>query len=548
MTPIQLLQNMADLLAGPVPAASPALTITKYYSCAQQVYTGLSFNFLPENTSQLEFAEIVKSYLEDFISDVRSTLVVANNAGYILPNDPFVDILNFNSNRKIFAPLVVFTDVSSALSDAVLKFVAILQGVKDGTISFDRGTDYTHQIASFEISVSGRVPPSGDGLADILGYQPDADFVKRQNVLASLAKLDFKLRIPQLMFVSRQRDAANAFSTVICWKKMGDASGFKIHRREIFGASSVDFMSDDDSLQTVTQQILADKNISQVLGMYDTVTADDVFCYRDDSVTTDCLYAYSVSAYQKKSSAPLNIFGVTSSVLKASTDQIAAIQSDISSQLQPGANQDSISPYPSIAKIISGDESYGWILAGCNFSARLKADAPVTDLRAASYIGAQSTQVIADISSGRFQIPQDISQVKANVTDSLSSFGVSQTLLYILDNIGATLYLSGKDDPENFQATGLQVSSATGDLASILASIDPTTYIVDPQTLLTNLTAAGSGNTASRPVEILVAASVAQPKTLVEVIGSDPIDLTTYDGIDRFVRAIRYFYDFSTRA
>src|SRR5690606_3260161 len=103
-----------------------------------------------------------------------------------------------NARRTLFSPIDV--PDPQALLQAASQLSRIAVGYADGSITFERRPAY--QLSSYEVSVDGLSPQSGDALVDILGYQPDGDFIKRKRALDSLARVDFTKRKPYLLFTA----------------------------------------------------------------------------------------------------------------------------------------------------------------------------------------------------------------------------------------------------------------------------------------------------------------------------------------------------------
>ena len=172
-------------------------------------------------------------------------------------------------------------------------------------------------------------------------------------------------------------------------------------------------------------------------------------------------------------------------------------------------------------------------------------------VRSFSYIGSRSSEILAAITAGRVQVPADVDQIHRSVDESIASYGISQMILSLLDGVGLTMFATGKDDPLGIRPTQESLEKATGGLAKILGAIDPQSATVDPATLgsaLTNrstspfgprYTATQIGSFSSRGEP----AASTQP-SLSSVIGTDIVDLTTYEGLARLMQILRTIYDF----
>jgi len=548
--------ELADVIKGGITESTDINIINNFFNTCTSVGSDLNIQwFIDSGISSAQGANIVRSAILSKFDRADEVILVATANGYLLPDNPISTLEKLNKTRRLFDPLNLTNQEDYIISQQCIELMKIVLAYDAGTITFNRSYP-SAQLSSFNVSTDGMSPQSGDPLSDILGYQPDADFIKRKRALDSLNKLDFSKRKPYLLFTADViTDGKRKNGTILCWGKMRDASGYNITKRDVF--SEIDFdklnLANDDLVKT-TNDLMSDNNFKQILSFYDWVHENDVFAFIDTSTHADTVYSYSISGFQNKAPASQFIFDEQMSALYLSPTQILNIQADIENELSNfnKSDTDSISPYPSIAKVIYGEPAYGWIIAGCNVLGSKRRGDSSSETRTLSYIGCKLSTVMKELASSRMFIPNDINKIHDIVASSISSYGVSQTILSILDGTGITMFTAGKDDPLGFQPTQESLENATGGLNKILSAIDPQSSTINPQTMLSTLSAHATAGSKFRynavPMsqqDSQVAIAVTnQPPSLIDVIGNTAIDLTTYEGISRLIQLIRSIYDF----
>lgn len=547
-------QRIADVLIGAVSDSATQDDISKFTDLCSQVATAMGLSwFIDSGVTPAQGAMILKGVVTGQFDRISAVCAIAAARGYILPDNPLPRFRQLNSSRRYGTPLGLSSLEDSQLEVATYELSKIATAYDAGTITFERHAPAA-QVASFEVSVDGISQQSGDPLVDILGYQPDGDSVKRKRALDSLAKLDFSKRKPYMLFTADViRDGKRQDGTIVCWQRMRDASGYSISKRDVFAMVDIPAVTyTNAALERSTTELKSVPEFMQAISFYDWLGSDGYLAFVDDQVRANTLYSYSVSGLQTKAPSSPYIFDVPTSALYLSTaqaDQVRAlIQQDIQ-RFGASSDQDSVSPYPAIAQVVYGDADQSWILAGCNVLASIRRGDSPDDTRRLSYIGSKASDVLALAAAGKLVVPSDTAAVHDAVQTSVSSFGVSQTVLSILDGTGLTIFISGKDDPLGFKGlTPDALQDATGGLAKILSAIDPQSATIDPHTLVSSLSsnAAGTGKTVynSRYIQATLVTDQTQRPSLESVLGTDVIDLTTYIGISRLMQVIRSVYDF----
>lgn len=529
------LQAIADCMKGGLgpdaPAESQAQLLESCVTAAGAMHVQY---FMDSGLNTQQAALVVRGSVLERIVSIREVHRVATARGFILPPDPFLVLERLNARRALFSPIDV--PDPQALLQAASQLSRIAVGYADGSITLERRPAY--QLSSYEVSVDGLSPQSGDALVDILGYQPDGDFIKRKRALDSLARIDFTKRKPYLLFTADFDGGA-----LVAWSRMPDASGYKIIRRDVF--SMVDLPPvylQNESLEASKRSLLEDDRVFQVLSFYDWLDPDDVFLYVDHSVKPDTLYSYVISGLQRKAPGTPFIFDVPTTDLFMGQPLVDHVNELIRTEAERfGRDPTTISPYPALAEAIYGDAGLGWILAGCNLLASVRRGDAVEQTRRLSFVGSTVSTIIALGRAGRLVVPEDISTVVGAVEGSVSSYGVSQTIITVLDGVGLTEFIGGRDRVTGSGTAALERAGSS--LSRILGVIDPETATLDPKLIPPALAADQISIGGRFSVQIPVA-SAYTGVPVEQALQGDALDLTTHAGISRLVQIIRTLYDF----
>lgn len=543
--------SIADCLKGP-PGASDTEAMRKYLDACVAALETVGITYFLDTGTTRDRAMGARNLMLDTIDSINAMRSEALGHGYLVPDDPFAAIEQLNVSRKLFAPVSISTSTASAYIESAKDLGRLFKSYDNGEIDFSIPKGGTGQISSFDMSVDGFGVGTGDALSDIIGYQPDADMIKRKKAVDALSALDFKRRRPKMLFVADVDDRRT--SAIVCWRRMRDASGYKITARNVFTNES--FSSSYTSVDLI--ESMGSLPIDEALSFYDDATRDDVVAVQVEGLQKDILYSFTVEGTQTSSGGGRTMFQVPTSPVYLSQVQMDQLIQSLSSDAEAlgQQNSDSVSPYPALSQILYGDSRYDWVLAAMNFMTGRSRGERDDEVRSASYLGARISWIQDRLARGLVVAPDDITTIVRGVEASISSFGISQTILDVIDATGVGLFISSKDDPSGFQESLVAVDIATGGLAKILASIDPEAATLDPAVLVANLSATSGNSTLPQyrareilPITVMMIGGKAagkRPLTVAELIGSDVIDLTTYEGISRLMRAIRVFYDVSS--
>ncbi len=551
----QSAQNIADVLRGIVSDATDPVTVDRFMKAVTAVVSIMGIETpVASGISAAQTAMAMRGYVLSQFDQMTVCAAIAAANGYLLPENPLGRLNTLNSSRQLFGSLGISDSEAATIEQSTLELSRVTVRFSEGIVTFSRSQPAS-QISSFEVSVDGIAQQTGDALTDILGYQPDADFVKRKRSLDALAKLDFSKRKPSMLFTANViKGGKRADGTILGWQRMHDAVGYSIAPRDVFATLDLpDVVVSNEELLRSTADIAADPNFAQIMSFYDWVGPNGFYAWVDTTIHSDTLYSYEISGLQRRVSSTPFVFDVPVSALYLSAAQADRVKAAILDDLQifsGGSDVDTVSPYPAISTVIYGDPGYGWILAGCNVIASRKRSDQSDETRKLSYIGSKASDVLAAAASGKLVVPNDLTVIHAAIENGISSFGVSQTILNVLDGTGVTLFVSGKDDPLGGQPTSDALDSATGGLSKILSAIDPQSATIDPHTLVASLMSQVSGGTGksfafnSRPLLASFIALTSPKPSIASTIGDGVIDLTTYVGIARMMQLIRSVYDF----
>lgn len=512
LTSIDKLQALADAMLGSVDDKSDANTTVKFLQ-ACTVAVPVVNQIIPtyDFTKTWIIAMSMKALIGSAIDDAQRVRTIALANGFLLPDDVFSELEVINRNRNLFGSIGKTEDEATELLKIANELVGTAALYDSGKITFDRN-GFGSQLSHFEFTVAGiKSDVVSDPLAELLGYQPDADAVKRKRALDSLSRLDFTKRRPYILFIAD--DPISTSGAIICWQKMRDAAGYTISRRNTLISNEVDktFILHNDQLIKLTSDLQNNAILISGVSFYDWLTPDGYFAIHDGPFDSDRIYTYTIEAFRKTGQATFRPFDVDVRSLFLDTKQLADLQS---------TNQD---PYSFISNFAYGVEDYGWVIAGVNVANSIK----IADRldRRVGFLGSNSKDIAEKIDARTFVIPNDMKAFRSIIENMISSYGVPHALSIILDGVGATNFISGKDDPLGFKPSVQSVESVSGGLAKILGAVDPDTALFDPKKLLYGV----DGNNANLRNGI--------------DIGEQLIDVTSFDGIGKFMKTIRKIYD-----
>ena len=523
-----------------------------------------------------------------FINRVSTFISQAYNQGLVPPDNPFVVISNLQAAREAQmrrignsgGNLNVPTDQADTLVFNIGAYVDLLTAQAQGKIDLTKTANIAAQINSFTLSMDG-YGSGGNPATDLMRFLPSADEVRAQKDLELLAAFDFRKRQPKIVFTADYQPGDELQGMVIGWKKIPDASGYILKRRGVFDNTEKTIQVSNTDLQTAMDH-LQDYLNAHVLTFYDTIDATQIWAYLDTSCSPDQYYLYTVQAYQIQNDAKDQLFQVNTQPTTFAAPARQKVQSTLQQLAQQYygtlATADDINPWPIISLQLYGNSQFDWILAAVNGRASVNRNDSEGDTRRFSYLGARLSHLLDFMDRGLFVAPKNINDVVKAVTESITNFGVSQTIAEILHETGILYYFEGTEQPRpgGLNRAGTLNVAASPLLSGIIASIDPETATMDLKILGSNLptllnnkglatdrasvtglqlgSAGGTGaNVHSAPQEINVPdPSVSNDQVTqgdVQYLNQLPptnnslVDLTTYDGLSELTRTIRIFAD-----
>lgn len=523
------LQDIADALCGVSSNSTPPDVVNRFFTACSSVASFMNvFYFVDSGTPQQDAAMIIKSAILQKFEKIKNVIVSAAAFGYILPGDPTTALSQINKNRQFGTPI----NDQPQLVDDIAHLSKIVDEVEAGRIKFEKSYA-SSQISSFEVSVDGMSRNTDDALLNIIGYQPDADVIKRKRALESLSKLDFSNRKPYLLFTADIIEDGKKDGTIVCWQKMRDASGFSISKRDVFLETDFPEITFSHSrILEETAKLKLKNDFMQLIMMYDWLGQDDYLAFVDNSTHGDTLYSYAVSGLQKKAPSNMSLFDVKSTALLLSDEQTLSLKTLVS---------EGMTPYSALSQLLYGDESYGWIVAGCNVLSSRRIGDQIDKTRTLTLIGSNIDVILLAVQNGKFVIPSSVFDVQTLVESAIQSYGISQVLLSILDGTGLTFFISGKDNADISVATKQSLENSSSGLARILSVIDAESATMDTSKLLSALLA--RNNVAGRYKTIQLFANSKPQENIEDEIEKEIIDMTTYIGLSKLMNIISLVYN-----
>ena len=500
--------------------------------------------------------------INGIIDTISSFATRAASLGFTPPSNPFDEITKLRAESS--SSLYIVGATSQLADDIIYNISVYLQLIDaeyNGQLNLD-GNVITGaaQLAHVGFSTNGFIDFSPSD-SDLMTFLIDSDSIKRTLASNVLSTFDFTKRIPKILFTMKYDPDGIDRGAIVAWRRMPDASGYIIKRHDVFANKDKQFMlSTSQALESF--EIVRDYVREWGLSFYDGLSDNFVYAYLDKTVEKDKYYVYTMEAYQNIKNPEESVFDVEVSIGSTSYVRLNEIKERINNVVSlrlsgvEGIDTDSISPYPFLSKIFYDDSKYDWIIAGVNVLMSARRSDDRSTVRRFSYIGSKYSFVREQIENTTFMLPKEIDSVIENVRKSITNYGVSATILEILDKTGMLFFFDSKEESlyNDFQRAGDIKIDSSSKMLEVLSAIDPETATISVSALLSNLrgNAGSTSYESTAPTEIEIS-----PKTNDEIAddflqyvgsvldGEDIIDLTTVDGIGRFMRVLRDFYDFS---
>lgn len=502
--------------------------------------------------------------------EIASFISRAANAGFLPPSNPMLEIAKYNSRRSFVASEIVPKEIDKQLAEDILFnlniFLDFIEKEKEGEINLtqlaNERVGRSAQISSYDVSLSGYEMKGSEGAQSLLSFLPDADKIKRMRIRKSLESLNFNNRVPEILFTAKYDPDGLFRGCIVGWRKMHDASGYILERHSVFDNENKRVSFTNKSAAD-HYSIVKDYVKKWVLSFYD-IDEDSIFAFLDTDINGHNLYTYKVKAYQSVRSDSFFMFNVNTSQFVMSPLQIQDIKKSMQKFIDqnlkkklPDITINDISPYPFIAKKFYGDDKSDWILSALNVKSSKDRNEDRTQTRKLSYLGSSMNSIEDAILDGRFLRPTDVAQVVQNIKESITTFGISTTILSIIEATGLDMYFGAKDSQNSeFEraSTTLDIDELSS-LKSVLSSIDFETATVDVSVLTENLLSMNESNSQSVTAGNILEVYFPDGSKIDEFTDDDDVqfvgslnstkklDLTTFEGISNFIRLVRLFFD-----
>lgn len=526
------------------------------------------------NLTQASVGSSARKNLFIFMTNVSGFATRAKNVGFSPPDNPFVEIARLNSLRSNSSiDLPVTEKQADDIIFNIQAYVDLLEAYAQGAIDLNKGAFDAAQLEHVTLSYSG-LGGTGNNAADLMRLLPDADEIKAKKAAEALSILNFSKRVPKVIFTAEYMPSPSVGpeGVLIGWKKMSDAGGYIVKRHAVIDNSDIEYeISNED---VAKNDIYMDYAKSYALTFYDNINPESVCLFLDRDVPSHEYFIYRIAAYQTKKESTTSI--VPSDFIKIHLDGSKKILIiNRITELDPGdfekLGEETISPWPVVAEQILGDASLDWILAAANTRDSINRGDTKAISRKYSYLNAHVKFLLEQADQDKLVRPNSISDVRDAISSAISTYGVMQTIEALLQETGVLYYFDGRDarDDTTFDRAGTLDIKSSGVIGAVAAAIDPESATIDLKALATNLaTILSDGkledytttlDTAARkaagakPQQIDLdpskindssADSGVQYVSLLGEMDDTIVDLTTFDGLSKFMRVIRVMSDF----
>ena len=509
----------------------------------------------------------------DVMNRVNAFCSRATNAGFIPPDNPFLEISRLSKSRAAGMELVVDVTTARSIELNIGAYLDLIRAEAEGKINLG-GTANSVQLSSVSISFEG-YGGSGNPAVDLLSFVPDADAIKANRAAQALSVLDFRKRTPKALFSVSYNVGGFSSGNVVGWRRVPDASGYILKRRNVFTSEETSFTFSNDELRSKYDQVI-DYVKSWVLCFYDTIDPGSIFAVLDSTLQPNAYYVYRVQCYQITNQLKGSVFSVDSTAVNMTGVQRDSVRERMRQfASQASSSPDAVSPYPFLAESMLGNSQYDWLLAGTNVRASIGRGDDRSLTRQYSYLAGQLEFVFSQMDRQLFVVPNNVNEIVGNINSEIGQFGVTQVIQEILQETGITFFFNGRDSIEDvhFDRVGTIGVGDSGIVSTVAAAIDPETATLDLRSLASNMSVllgtttpdfstkilqpAGSSpvpRIQSVPTEITVPVEfnsvndgrAEDPVQFLSALGdidTDVADLTTFDGISKMIRTIRIFSD-----
>lgn len=510
---------MMDMLLSPPADGLDGPNVTAYYRASNNVLDFLKMDNRADSGRPFDRIGYQRSCILERYKAITAVAPKARAAGLLVPDDPIQLLDMLNNGREVLRQISENSEYVKVLNDVTTLNDLAIKELK-------HEIDFSRRAMPQPTSVS----ISFNGIGGLPSAVVDSDILKRQQAFNKLAEINFnKRKVRMLLAVERKKDLAT--DIFVCWRKLRDATGYKLSVRNVFAETSKEF-----DLGAPVFSSLPDADASfmreKVMPLFPSLTESDVVVSVFRDIPSDLLYSFRVKAYQKIATGKCDIFRVKTNRLSLSSSEIASIPDMIKKfgALDPS----DLTPYPFISELIYGDSGFGWLLAGVNVLGSFERGEDAATVRGYSYLGADVKFIMEKIISGKFFIPVDRNEMVSKFDQSIQSFGLPKTLADVLEKTGVLFFF---DEREHFDVDTVVFDqeaalTETSLLSTVISSIDPSSLTVNPQNVYSNVTRAVKQSGGGK---LVLRLGVEPPKLDKE---KNAIDLLTFSGITRFLNVI----------
>lgn len=520
------IQGLLDAMLAPPTEDNDSPELLKYFERCQNANQALGFSSFVDSGTRLDKCLYLRNVVMQRLNDITSLSDRAPGAGLILPPDPSIRLIGMNAGRRVMT-IIQESPVHIELLDSLTTLSEMVQKEQNGEISLTRSP--RPQVSSINMSFDAI-----DGLpSDIF----DADSLKRQQSLEKLALLDFTKRKVKMLFVA-EYEHDSSVDLVVGWKKIRDATGYRVTTREVFSGRENTIDIPSSALESTPEDVKTfyTDMLHPIVGVKNKMT--DVALFTSRKVQKHALYSVIVTPFQKVSSSRNDLFRVPLNRITLSSmqlDQLEKLIKDFGVQ-----NPDSMTPYPFLSELLYGSRKFGWVLAGLNVLSSFERGEELASVRDFSYIGASLTSMKLQLSQGRLFAPADMNSFVERLGASFSNFGLSNTLAESLEKCGVLMFF---DEREGFDVNSLTMDRQsalreTSVVAAILSAIDVETATVTPSAVYGNVTNTIPQVAGTWQIQILQVSLVGvQPIPKLDT-SNELIDLLSFEGVSRLMDVI----------
>lgn len=517
VTPTSLqIGSLLSLMARPPGVTNP------YYSSLAPSLTGDFYSRLDVRNSVFS----MKKNCSDVIAKVNALMLRARNADVQISSNPFLTISELirQRERDQTGNAVINESDAGQLIMGVNSLLDFLDKTKNGQIDLNKDVFNVSQISSFDFSLEG-FGTFGKVEDEILKFVPTtADFEAIRTREDREANI-FRYKIPRVIFTADYAPEGKVRGTLLCFKAL-DASGYQIRKRNVFTGQVYIYTKSSDELKKTTD-LYIDYAQAWCGNFYDQIKAEQLVIFLDEETQDDCLYSYSIMAYQNLSKGK-SLFDVASKAVATPS-------------LPPG-NKDivdsSVNQWEKISTSIHGSAYYDWAVCGVSYRAAELANVSLAD-RTKGY---SYTSKASEIPANKLKAASQIQDVMKNYYDCVNRMGLDATVRELLVQTGIIAFFESSDALISFYSDRQRLSNSgprsSKLLQAVQTAVDEKMATVDLSLLQTQVSKLFDDFKVKNQKSGQI---LAQLKNISSFDSDGKVDVLTPRGISSFFRMMRAF-------